>query len=121
MTIASLITLHRVLGDASRIRILKLLQEKVLCVSEISSILGLANSTVSQHLLLLRVAGIVRARRDGRWVNYVLNKSIADQSIRSIVGATLMFIETDSMVAGDRSLALKSHPIEVRRRQRSDG
>jgi DNA-binding transcriptional ArsR family regulator len=68
-----LVALLRVLGDNTRLRIFALLTKVELCVCEIEDILGLSQSLVSNHLRVLRKAGLVRARRDeedARWVFY---------------------------------------------------
>ena len=57
-------------GDPTRTRILKLLQERDLCVCQVRAVLELAPSTVSKHLAILRSAGLVEDRRDGRWSHY---------------------------------------------------
>lgn len=67
--LADLVALHKVVGQSSRIRILKLLQQKELCVSEISSILGLSDATVFQHLLLLRKVDTPVARSVQRTIH----------------------------------------------------
>mgnify|MGYP001132852265 CR=1 FL=1 len=59
-------------GDPTRTRILKLLEAGPLCVCQVQAVLGLAPSTVSKHLTLLRAAGLVNDRRDGRWIHYAL-------------------------------------------------
>jgi ArsR family transcriptional regulator len=62
-------------SDPNRVRILKLLQEKELCVCEIQELLGLAQSTISKHLKLLDDAELISGRREGAWVIYALNLS----------------------------------------------
>jgi len=57
-------------GDRSRTRILKLLETRELCVCQIQAVLGLAPSTVSKHLSILKLAGLLEDRRDGRWIHY---------------------------------------------------
>jgi ArsR family transcriptional regulator len=59
-------------GDPTRTRILKLLQEGDLCVCQVQAVLGLAPSTVSKHLAILKAAGLVEDRRDGRWIHYAI-------------------------------------------------
>jgi ArsR family transcriptional regulator len=71
--IGDLAALLRVLGDDTRLRIFALLARAELCVCEIEDILGLPQSLVSNHLAVLRRAGLVKARRDdddSRWVFY---------------------------------------------------
>lgn len=77
-----LATLFRLLGDASRTRILyALLEAGELCVGDIASVIGAADTKVSQALRLLRTAGVVRSRRDGRHVRYRLD----DDHVRSLL------------------------------------
>jgi ArsR family transcriptional regulator, arsenate/arsenite/antimonite-responsive transcriptional repressor len=66
------IKVMKALSDPNRVKIVKLLQRKVLCVCEIKEALGLAQSTVSKHLKILEEAGLVRFTKDGLWVNYHL-------------------------------------------------
>ena len=56
--------IFKALSDLNRLRILKALQRKVLCVCEIKELLGLANSTVSQHLKILKSAGFVVEQKE---------------------------------------------------------
>jgi len=60
------------LSDASRVRALAMLRAGELCVCQIIAVLGLAASTVSKHLLILKQAGLVESRREGRWMHYRL-------------------------------------------------
>lgn len=67
------------LADGGRVRILHALQEGELCVCQLVELLGLAPSTVSRHLGQLRQAGLLEARRDGRWIHYRLADSAASE------------------------------------------
>lgn len=62
--------LLRALGDETRLRIVALLAHGELCVCHIGEALGLPQPTVSRHLSVLRVAGVVETRRDGAWIHY---------------------------------------------------
>lgn len=64
--------LFRALGDETRVRIVALLAHGELCVCHIERALELGQPNVSRHLGILRMAGIVDARRDGTWVYYKL-------------------------------------------------
>lgn len=68
-----LLTTLRALGDASRLRLLSVLQEGAFNVNELVGILGLGQSRVSRHLKILLDAGLVTARREGSWVYYELS------------------------------------------------
>ncbi|MFO7956096.1 MAG: metalloregulator ArsR/SmtB family transcription factor [Candidatus Brocadiia bacterium] len=60
------------LADPTRLRVLNALRGGELCVCQITELAGLAPSTVSRHMSVLSDAGLVKARKDGRWVYYSL-------------------------------------------------
>jgi ArsR family transcriptional regulator len=62
----------KALADGNRVRIIKMLQVRELCVCELRAALGLAQPSVSKHLRILEEAGLVERRKDGPWVNYRL-------------------------------------------------
>ena len=63
------------LSDESRLRMLFALRHGELCVCQLIELMGLAPSTVSKHLSILRDAGLLDSRKEGRWVYYrVANK-----------------------------------------------
>ncbi len=66
------IRVMKALSDPNRVKILKILELKGLCVCEITGVLGLAQSTVSKHLKILEDADLVESWKDGAWVNYTL-------------------------------------------------
>jgi ArsR family transcriptional regulator len=66
------IKIMKALSDPNRVKILKMLQKKALCVCEITFALELAQSTVSKHLKVLEEAGLVVFEKSGPWVNYLL-------------------------------------------------
>ena len=60
----------KALSDPNRVKILKMLQHRMMCVCEIKEALGLAQPTISRHLKVLESAGLVGYKKDGLWVNY---------------------------------------------------
>jgi len=62
----------RALAHPARLRILAMLRTGELCVCQVTEVLGLAPSTVSAHLRELRLAGLIRERKEGRWVHVEL-------------------------------------------------
>jgi ArsR family transcriptional regulator len=62
----------KALSDPSRVRIIKLLEQRELCVCEIQALIGLAQSTVSKHLKILEEAGFIDFKKDGLWIIYRL-------------------------------------------------
>ena len=67
--------LFKALADETRLRILRLLSERSLCVCELTDILGLEQSRMSHQLKLLRDAGLVEDLRIGRWIIYRIPKA----------------------------------------------
>ncbi len=63
----------KALSDPNRIKIIKMLEQRTLCVCELQAALGISQSTVSKHLKILEEAGLVTFKKDGSWVNYHLN------------------------------------------------
>ena len=63
------IKVMKALSDPNRIKILKMLQHKSLCVCEMQAALEIAQPTVSNHLKVLEEAGFVTYRKNGLWVN----------------------------------------------------
>ncbi len=62
----------KALSEPNRVKILKILQRKDLCVCEIQAILDIAQPTVSSHLKVLEDAGLVSYQKEGLWANYRL-------------------------------------------------
>lgn len=65
----------KALSDETRIRILSLLKERELCVCDISETLQMTQPNISFHLSLLKESGLIKDRRDGRWIHYSLDES----------------------------------------------
>jgi len=60
----------KALADGNRVRALMSLKDRELCVCQIIELLGLAPSTVSKHMAILRQARLVDGRKEGRWIHY---------------------------------------------------
>lgn len=96
--------IFKALSDKNRLRILKMLQKKPLCVCEITDILNLATSTVSQHLSILSEAGLLIGEKDGKWINYRLNLQPDDAAISSALLYIQMTLENDKTIQKDFKL-----------------
>lgn len=68
------IRVMKALSDPNRVRVVKILGVKELCVCEIKELLGLAQSTVSKHMKTLEEAGLVDYHKEGSWIIYHLTK-----------------------------------------------
>jgi len=67
-----ILNMTKALSDESRVRVLMMLAGGELCVCQIIEMLGLAPSTASKHMSILRQAGLVETRKEGRWIYYRL-------------------------------------------------
>lgn len=68
------IRVMKALSDPNRVRIIKILESKELCVCELQDLIGLAQSTVSKHLKVLEEAGLVDYRKESSWFIYRLTE-----------------------------------------------
>ncbi|HLP18582.1 MAG TPA: metalloregulator ArsR/SmtB family transcription factor [Bacteroidota bacterium] len=93
--------IFKALSDHSRLRILKMLQLRPLCVCEITDVLELAASTVSQHLSILKKEGFILEERDGKWINYYINLRPSDKRISAIMGSLDFWIGDNETVERD--------------------
>ena len=94
--------IFKALSDQNRLRILKALQTKVLCVCEIRELLQLANSTVSQHLKILKEAGFIVEHKDGKWVNYKINLHPSDERVIAILTSLDFWISDEEAIIKDK-------------------
>jgi len=96
------IKIFKALSDPNRLRILKALQTKVLCVCEIRELLQLANSTVSEHLSILKQEGFILEEKAGKWVNYSINPRPSDPRITSILSTLDFWIGDENVIIADK-------------------
>jgi SAM-dependent methyltransferase len=88
--------LYRLLGDEARLRLLRILQRERLNVTELTGILGLAQSGVSRHLGLLKEAGLVVEDRDAGYTYYRIAPAMAGASSRVWEALQEQFVEAGS-------------------------
>lgn len=117
-----LLAVGRALSDASRVRVLGALGGGELCVCQLVELLGLAPSTVSKHLALLRHAGLVEVRKDGRWAHYRLAGERAGETVRRALALVADALAEDRERAADAARLreiLALDPEELCSRQRA--
>jgi ArsR family transcriptional regulator len=71
--------LLKLMSEPNRLRIFSLLAGGERCVCEVEESMNLPQNLISHHLGVLREAGLIRARREGRWVYYSVNKTTLEQ------------------------------------------
>jgi ArsR family transcriptional regulator, arsenate/arsenite/antimonite-responsive transcriptional repressor len=93
------IKVMKALSDPNRVKIVKMLQRRLLCVCEIQAALGLAQSTASKHLKVLEEAGLITYAKDGQWVNYRLADGTASPYAASLLGNLRHWLDDDTEVS----------------------
>lgn len=97
--------IFQALSDESRVRLLFALRHREWCVCQLIALLELAPSTVSKHLSLLRDAGLINARKEGRWVYYRLAEQTALPLFGSEAAPLFQRLERNARIkADDRKL-----------------
>jgi ArsR family transcriptional regulator, arsenate/arsenite/antimonite-responsive transcriptional repressor len=76
----------KALSDPSRVKIMKMLQKRSMCVCEIQTALQVAQSTASKHLQLLEDAGLIASRKEGLWVYYAVADGQETPYAASLIG-----------------------------------
>ncbi len=94
------VALFAALADRTRLRLLNLLGGSEVCVCYLVEILGQSQAKVSRHLAYLRRAGIVAARREGKWIHYRIVPP-PDKATQSILLATQQIFAQDPEMQGD--------------------
>ncbi|MCK5739254.1 winged helix-turn-helix transcriptional regulator [bacterium] len=97
-----LVKTFKALSDKNRIRIYKMLQQKSMCVCEITAVLELAASTVSKHLSILKAAGFIQDQKDGKWVDYHLKQLSTDPYVASMLPLLNFWLNDDPQITLDR-------------------
>ena len=93
------IKVMKALSDPNRVKIIKLLQVKSMCVCELQGLLSLAQPTVSKHLKILEEAGLVDYKKDGLWVNYFLADGKSSPYAASLLGNLRHWLNEDTEIA----------------------
>jgi ArsR family transcriptional regulator len=114
----NLIKATKALSDETRIRILKLLLEKECCVCEVMQALDISQSRASRNLGILQDAGFLRARRDGAWIVYSVDKEGMQEYLTDLIKAARKALEGNEAVALDLErlkTAVRVGPSKVNR------
>ncbi|MEO8036735.1 MAG: metalloregulator ArsR/SmtB family transcription factor [Acidobacteriota bacterium] len=108
--LALLVQVHKAIGHPVRLRLLAVLRSGPLCVCQMTVVVKLAASTVSEHLSELRKAGLVSERKEGRWVEYRLSDSAVRDGILDAVWPAL---EADREAKADAVLVKELRRIPL--------
>lgn len=111
-----LLDITKALADRNRLRAILALDAGELCVCQIIELLGLAPSTVSKHMSILRQARLVDTRKDGRWVHYRLADGGAPAAAKDAIRWLHRHLTEDPEIARDAEklkAILKLDPEEL--------
>ena len=97
---SNLVRLFEALSDRTRLRLLNLMAGREVCVCYFVEILGQSQPKISRHLAYLRNAGVVSARREGKWMHYRLEHP-RDPGAAAILDAALDALKTDRAMQKD--------------------
>lgn len=93
--------LFRALADPTRLRLVNLMSEQEICVCYFIDVIGAPQPKISRHLAYLRRAGLVAARREGKWMHYRLTVP-NDSHASSILKSTLTALKENNEMQRDR-------------------
>jgi ArsR family transcriptional regulator len=92
------VNLLKILSDENRLRILFMLREKNLCACEMLDLLSISGATLSSHLKICTLSGIVDRKKDGRWIEY----SLVDEKARRFLDFIEANTDDKSSIRDDR-------------------
>ena len=94
------IKVMKALSDPNRVKIMKMLQHKVMCVCELHTALDITQPSVSKHLKILENAGLVAHRKDGLWVNYYITDGAESPYAAAVLGNLRHWLDQDPEIDG---------------------
>ncbi len=95
----------KALSDQNRIRVLMALRKRELCVCQIIELLGLAPSTVSKHMSILRHARLVESRKEGIWMHYSLPGKPGPEARKAIAWIEESLQENERILEDEKALS----------------
>ena len=92
------IKVMKALSDPNRVKIVKMLQHRTMCVCEMREALQVSQPTVSKNLKILEDAGLVDFRKEGLWVDYYLTNGSKSPYVASLLGNLRHWMENETGV-----------------------
>lgn len=112
--------LTKALADENRVRLLLALRRGELCACQLTEFIQLAPSTVSKHLFLLKHAGLLESRKEGRWIYFKLAGKDAPVAVREAIDWVNKSLGRSERALADAKLlkkVLSQDPVELCKRQ----
>jgi ArsR family transcriptional regulator len=103
----------KALSDPNRLRIMKMLQRREMCVCELAEALGISQPSVSRHMRILAEAELVLSHREGVWIHYLWNSAPSSPYARSLLKGLEGWLEEDHGIRSllERARSLKREEI----------
>ena len=98
-------------SDPTRVRILKILESGEICVCQIIAVIHLSQPTISNHLSLLKSAGLIKDRKDKKWVFYSLEGKGTDGHVGRVLRNLRGWLNDDPLIARDRERTALAHEL----------
>lgn len=92
------IRVMKALSDPNRVKALKALQHKELCVCELQPLLGISQPTVSKHMKIMEDAGLVSKRKEGQWAYYSLSQGEQSEYASGMLAAMHGWLNNDTEI-----------------------
>ena len=103
----------KALADKNRMRIVKMLEKKNMCVCELAAVIGIKQPSVSKHLVILKNAGLIQDKRNGQWIDYSLCRARINEYAPVLQVAVKKWLNDDPLIVSDRQKAKTLSRVEV--------
>ncbi len=108
-----LVKVLKALSDPMRVRIVKLLGQKKMCVCELTEVLSIGQPSVSHHLRILKDAGLVVDLRNGLWIDYELSEEKYNKYAPQLLKLISSWLTDDPKILHDKKAAKKVNREEI--------
>jgi ArsR family transcriptional regulator len=99
------VRVFKALSDGTRLRILNILMERECCVCEVMQVLGISQPSASRHLSILHDAGLLKAKKEGIWMNYAVDHAGMPAYVQEIIkGVRLAMAEMPEAISDRHQL-----------------
>ncbi|MBN1827651.1 MAG: winged helix-turn-helix transcriptional regulator [Deltaproteobacteria bacterium] len=91
----NMVNAFKAMADQNRLKILKMLQCREMCVCEIRTLLEVSQPSASKHLRVLEKAGLINSYKEGLFVNYRISRPNENRQIEELLANLSRWLETD--------------------------
>ena len=103
----------KAVADKNRMRILKMLEKKSMCVCELAEVLGIKQPSVSKHLSILKNAGLIQDARSGQWIEYSPCRARINDYAPFLQAAVKKWLNDDPLIISDCEKAKMLCRVEI--------